>query len=94
MTLDQVVAKAGRQIDCIIAEDMDALETRIRRDVIATGPEDADALDRPRDPDSPFQRVTVEELIERQRTQLRAWHAETLIAIRLLIDATTPDRID
>lgn len=82
MTLEEAMDVAARGLDEVIERQLVELEARLRVDVAATGPEDEDALDRPPDPESPWQRMTVEEVIERERARLHAWRRETLAALR------------
>jgi hypothetical protein len=82
MTLDEAMARVARELDIIIESRLQALEARIRADCAATGPEDEDALDRPPDLDSPWQRITVEEIIVRERAHLDLWRGEALAEVR------------
>jgi hypothetical protein len=82
MTLDEAVALAGRKIDDIIDEKLRVLEARIRADMIATGPENDDDLDIVPNPDSPWRRITVEEIMMRERAQLATWRASFLVTLR------------
>jgi hypothetical protein len=82
MTFDETMQLAGRKLDVIIEDRMVALEARIRADIAATGPEDEEALDRPPDPDSPWQRITVEEVMMRERDQCAVWKVGVLAMIR------------
>jgi hypothetical protein len=87
MTLDEAMAYAAHEIDALIGRYLQVIETTIRLDVAATGPEDEEALDRPPDPDSPWRRITVEEAVMLQREKLLVWRAETLATLRAQFSA-------
>jgi hypothetical protein len=82
MTLDEAVAVAGQKIDAIIEKELGALEARIRADLAATGPENDDELDIVPNPDSPWRRITVEEILMRERAKLATWRASFLMTLR------------
>jgi hypothetical protein len=82
MTLDEAVALAGRKIDDIIETRLTALELRIRMDLAATGPENDDDLDIVPNPESPWRRITVEEILMREREHLATWRASFLVTLR------------
>jgi hypothetical protein len=87
MTLDEVMADAAQQIDALIERQIQAFAHQIRSDLALTGPEDDDALDHPRDPDSPWRRSTVEEAVALQRERWRVCRDEGLARVRAqLID--------
>jgi len=59
-------------LDDCIAIRLASLERRLRTDLAATGPEDEDALDLVPNPDAPWRRVTVEEVLVIERARLES----------------------
>ena len=93
MTRDEALQRAGQQIDAIIETHLVTLEARIRADLVATGEEDQDALDVPPDPDAAWSRITVEEILVRERAWWDGWRASSLVLIRDLLERVdTPRR--
>ena len=82
MTIDEVMADAARQLDEVIASELSKREARLRQDLAESGPEDEEALDRPPDPDSPWRRITVEEVMMIEAERMQASRAEALANIR------------
>ena len=85
MTLEQAIARAASYVDARIEERLLALEARIRADLAASGPEDEAALDLPPDPDAPWSRVTVEEILASEAVRLDTWRAAMLSEIRTIV---------
>jgi hypothetical protein len=77
-TYADVMIYATEAIDRLIADYLELFEATFRRQIAATGPEDEEALDRPPDPESPWQRITVEEAVLIHAARLGAWKASTL----------------
>jgi hypothetical protein len=82
VVLDAAVAHAALLLDDLIERHLAALERHIREALAATGPEDDAALDRPPNPDAPWQRITVEEILFATRARWETWRREVLTDIR------------
>lgn len=57
-------------LDILIADHLDELEARIRRDLDATGPESDVLLDAPPVPESDWELMTVEQIVGAERFRL------------------------
>ena len=65
-------------LDHCITIRLASLERQIRADMDTTGPEDESALDQVPDPDAAWRRLTLEEVLWRERAALERWRARLL----------------
>lgn len=97
MTIDAIIADAmthaATLFDAKVEDAVREHEAVIRRDIAATGEEDQDPLDRPPDPDSDWQRCTVEETVEAYRRLLAIWKTVELWKLHAKIVRFVVDRL-
>jgi hypothetical protein len=82
MTIDQVLENASAQIDAILRQRLDDMACQM----IANG---ADPTKPPatEDADGDWQRVSFDEILERQRAIDAKWKTEVLVLIRTWVEA-------
>jgi hypothetical protein len=86
MTIDEAMTTASRKLDAMIEARLQALEARIRADQLASGPP-PDEDEPPPDPFGSWTRITVEDVLARERAHLAVWRIESLAKIREMVTA-------
>ena len=82
MTIDQALAKVSAQIDAILEQRLFDMALQM----IADGA-DPNAPGAPPDPDAGWQRVSFDEVLQRQRANDAQWKVEALAQIRKMLEA-------
>jgi len=82
MTIDQALAKVSAQIDAILEQRLFDMALQM----IADGA-DPHAPGAPPDPDASWQRVSVDDVLQRQRAIDAAWKVEAIAQIRKSLEA-------
>jgi len=82
MTIDQALAKVSAQIDAILEQRLFDMALQM----IADGA-DPHAPGAPPDPDASWQRVSVDDVLQRQRAIDAQWKVEALAQIRKCLEA-------